>query len=138
MNSIPEKQHHLHQHFPETPAWIKWENWRKQAWLTQIGTYEYGYDFKGQGNMDDIEVIYIGETHSSGFDHRLSSFEKPERHTGATKFKQRGLDESKRYVRVYPLPNDNKCNAALAQLIERELLWNYCLEHGEFPCLNDH
>lgn len=142
--------YYMDQYFRPRSSWIRLEKWLESnvpGVAEHSGVYEIAHNVSVHEPVDNRDIMYIGEAHDGTLGTRVYYFGreavgKSGPHSGGRKFHAKGWQRENAWVRLYPLP-PNVCPperaGALAQLLERELIWDFCCNSGgQPPVLNDH
>lgn len=139
--------YYVNQYFENEPQWISWTHWHNYDPGASPGVYVVGYDETNHTDAADQRIVYIGEAHDGNLGSRLYFFEHEANgrggpHIGGKKFRERGWQINDAWVKIFPTKGtelDIENGGALAQLIERELIWEFCQNNnGKLPELNAH
>jgi len=137
--------HYVDQYFKNQSQWIPWNQWHNHDPGACPGVYVVGYHETNHEDATCQRVVYIGEAHDGNLGSRLYFFEHEAKgiggpHLGGRKFCEKGWQIMDAWVRMYPTGGGELGilnGGALAQLIERELIWEFCQNNdGKLPELN--
>lgn len=140
--------HYIDKYFLNPPSWYRWEERKTIDGTDRVGAYVLAiHEGRAKPKIGPLskEVVYIGETHKKGRNLivRWREFNRAAlgtgtNHVGGETFRERNLSLEHLWVMAFPSPSelDDLGATILAQLLERELIWEYYKKHGRLPICN--